>query len=153
MDNDIVPANYLTNSIKGIIGLGIYWVIVYFLYTRTFKDKSISAEHLLGTIEFISAIAIIICLVLFLTKFLGSSFLGIILSFSVLIAICLYGAKFMNSHNISDNYIAYFFLAIGIIFNLSLLSKIIMNIRYYILSKKIISINESNDDDFDSYIQ
>ena len=60
MDNYITPTNYLINSIIGIISLSIYWEIVYFLYTSTFKYQSILSEHLLKIIEFISAIAIII---------------------------------------------------------------------------------------------
>lgn len=158
MDNDIMPTEYLFKSIKGIIYLCIYWGVVYFIYTSTFKDNTISLEHLLGTIEFISAIAIIIYLILFLSsifsKFLGCAPIGILLSLIVLVVICLYGDEFMRNHNISDSVLNYFFLAIGIIINISLLSKIILNIKYYILKKQLMSLEKKKEDEnFNLHIQ
>lgn len=157
MDNDIVPSNFLINAIKGIIILSIYWSITYFLYQHTFGDREFKVENLLGTIEFISALFIILCLFSLASKLTSKiirpSFIGIILTACVAMIPCYYFDKFATKYNISDNTISYVLLAMGVLFNLLLLSKIIRNIRYYVLSKRLIKNKEINDENLDSYIQ
>lgn len=150
MDNDIVPSNFLINAVKGIIILSIYWSITYFLYQHTFGDREFKVENLLGTIEFISALFIILCLFSLASKIIRPSFIGIILTACVAMIPCYYFDKFATKYNISDNTISYVLLAMAVLFNLLLLSKIIRNIRYYVLSKRLI---KNNDENLDSYIQ
>lgn len=157
MDNDIVPSNFLINAVKGIIILSIYWSITYFLYQHTFGDIEFEVKNLFGTIEFISAIFIILFLYSLASKLtskiISPSFIGIILTICLIMIPCYYFDKFATKYNISDNTISYVLLAMGVLFNLLLLLKIIRNIRYYVLSKHLIKNKENNDENLDSYIQ
>lgn len=139
-----MPINYLKSSFKSLFILLIYWGIFYFIYTSTFKNETLTLEHILGTIEFISAITIILIVILLICKLIGNMIIGLIPALIILIIGCYYGDKFMTTYSISDDLLNYFLLGIGLIFNIILITKIIINARYYILEKKLRACEEKS---------
>lgn len=137
MNNNIVSIEYLKSSFKNFFILSVYWGIIYFIYSSTFNNEEVTLEHVLGAIEFISAITIVLIIILIICKVIGHIIIGLISALVILIIGCYYFDKFMTAYNISDSLINYFLLAIGVIFNIILLAKIIMNIRYYALEKQL----------------
>lgn len=137
MNNNIMPTEYLKNSFKGLLLLSVYWGIFYFIYKKVFKNKNLTLDHTLETIEFISIITIVLIIILFICKLIGNFIVGLFSALILLIIGCYYCDKLMTTYNISDKLINYSLLALGIIFNILLLYKIIINIRFYVLEKKL----------------
>ena len=143
MEHSNQSSAYLSKSISSIVILAIYWGVVYFICKSIFKGN-FSTEHIIGTIEIVSALAIIITIIILVSKILGNIFIGIIVATILLIAGCSFGEQYMTAYNLSDSIIENIFFGIGILLNIGMIIRFTLGIRNYKLFRYVETHDMSN---------
>lgn len=115
---------------SSLLALIVYWSIIYFLISKEW-GSNFSLEHLMGSIEFVSAIALILLLIILTIGIIGSTIIGTLVGLIVGVIIC----GFLDKLHINDKYYEYTFLGIGILFNIIMITRIINSFRKPTYSK------------------